>query len=64
MTIGLTWQKYIPASLKGMMEEDILAKIESCKVKDCIICEYDKGRDFENYKIYQKKTPKHFLSKS
>ena len=22
LTIGLTWQKYIPASLKGMMEED------------------------------------------
>ena len=22
LTVGLTWQKYIPASLKGMMEED------------------------------------------
>ena len=37
LTTGLTWQKYIPASLKGMMKEDANEKNEGCKVKDCIL---------------------------
>ena len=35
--------------------EDTLEEIEDCKIKDCMICSFDKDRDYEKYKNYQEK---------
>ena len=39
--------------LKNMIKEDTLEEIEDCTLKDCIICNFDKERDYEKYKNYQ-----------
>ena len=41
--------------LKNMIKEDTLEEIEDCTLKDCIICNFDKERDYEKYKNYQEK---------
>ena len=41
--------------LKNMIKEDTLEEIEDCNIKDCMICSFDKARDYEKYKNYQEK---------
>ena len=41
--------------LKNMIKEDTLEEIEDCNIKDCMICSFDKDRDYEKYKNYQEK---------
>ena len=41
--------------LKNMIKENTLEEIEDCNIKDCMICSFDKARDYEKYKNYQEK---------